>query len=54
MRETRYYVTMSAAERRLALDSMIRFRNKALSRGVDTVDIDRLLRKLQGRKVWWR
>ena len=53
MKETKYYVTMSAAERRLALDAMIRFRNKVLSQGIDTVDIDRLIRKLQGRKVWW-
>lgn len=54
MRKTKYYVTMSAAERRLALDAMIRLRNKALSQGIDTVDIDQLIRKLQGRKVWWR
>lgn len=53
MRETRYYVTISAEERRLALDAMIRFHNKTISQGVDTVDIDRLIRKLQGRKVWW-
>ena len=31
MRETRYYVTMSAAERCLALDAMIRFRKNKSS-----------------------
>ena len=50
MRETRYYVTMSIAERRLTLDAMIRFRNKVLSQGIDTVDIDRIIQKLQGRR----
>ena len=53
MKKTKYYVTMTAAERRLARDAMLLFRNKVLSQGIDTVDIDRLIRKLQGRKVWW-
>ena len=41
---------MSAEERRLALDALLRFRNKALSQGIDTVDIDQLIRKLQKRR----
>ena len=53
MRKTEYYITMTAAERRLALDAMVHFRNKALSQDIDTVDIDRLIQKLQGRKGWW-
>ena len=50
MKKTRYYISMSAAERRLALDALLRFRNKALSQGIDTVDIDQLIRKLQKRR----
>ena len=50
MKKTRYYVTMNAEERRLALDALLRFRNKALSQGIDTVDIDQLIRKLQKRR----
>ena len=50
MRKTRYYISMSAEERRLALDALLCFRNKALSQGIDTVDIDRLIRKLQKRR----
>lgn len=43
MRATKYYVTMTAAERRLALIAMLRFRNKAIAQGIDTVDIDQLI-----------
>ena len=53
MKKTKYYVTMTAAERRLARDAMLLFHNKVLSLGIDAVDIDRPIRKLQGRKVWW-
>lgn len=50
MKKTRYFITMSAEERRLAQDALLRFRNKALAMGIDTVDIDRLIRKLQKRR----
>ena len=53
MRKTKYYITMTAAERRLALDALIRFRNKAISQGIDTVDIDQIIRKLHRRR-WWQ
>ena len=53
MRKTKYYITMTAAERRLALDAILRFRNKALSQGIDTVDIDQLIRKLQKKRRWF-
>ena len=53
MRKTKCYVTMTAAEHRLALDAMICFRNKALAMGIDTVDIDRLLQKLQHKRRWF-
>jgi len=50
MRATKYYVTMTAAERRIAVDVLLRFRNKTLAKGIDTVDIDQLIRKLQKRR----
>lgn len=50
MRKTKYYVTMTAAEGRLTLNAMLRFRNKAIAQGIDTVDIDQLIRKLQKRR----
>ena len=50
MRKTRYSISMNAEERRLALDALLRFRNKAISQSIDTVDIDRLIRKLQKRR----
>lgn len=53
MRKTKYYITMTAAERRLVLDAMLRFRNKALSQGIDTVDIDQLIQKLQRKRRWF-
>lgn len=53
MRGTKYFVTLTAVERRLTVDAMLHFRNMAISRGIDTVDIDRLIQKLQGRKGWW-
>ena len=53
MRRAKYYITMTAAERRLALDAMLRFRNKAISRGIDTVDINQLIQKLQRKRRWF-
>ena len=53
MRKTKYYITMTAAERRLALDAMLRFRNKARSQGIDTVDIDQLIQKLRRKRRWF-
>lgn len=50
MRATKYYLSLNAAERRLVLDALLRFRNKALANGVDTVDIDQLIRKFQKRR----
>ena len=50
MRATKYYLSLNAAERRLALNALLRFRNKAIANGIDTVDIDQLIRKLQKRR----
>ena len=54
MKKSKYYLSLDAAERRLAVHAMLHFRNKVLARGVDTVDIDRVIGKLQGRKAWWK
>ena len=54
MRKSKYYLSLDAAEHRLAVRAMLHFRNKVLARGVDTVDIDWVIGKLQGRKAWWR
>ena len=53
MRKTKYYITMTAAERRIAVDALLRFRNKAISQGIDTVDIDQLIQKLQRKRRWF-
>ena len=53
MRKTRYSISMNTEERRLALDALLRFRNKAISRGIDTVDIDQLIQKLQCMRRWF-
>ena len=45
-KRTKHYLTLTAAERSLALIALLRFRNKAISRHIDPVDIDRLIRKL--------
>lgn len=50
MRKTKYYLSLNAAERRVALDALIHFRNKVLAQGIDTVDIDQLIKKLQKRR----
>lgn len=54
MRRSKYYLSLDTAERRLAVRAMLHFRNKVLAKGVDTVDIDRVIGKLQGRKAWWK
>lgn len=53
MRKTKYYITMTAAERRIAVDALLLFRNKALSQGIDTVDIDQLIQTLQRKRRWF-
>ena len=50
MRKAKYYITMTAAECRIAVDALLSFRNKALAKGIDTVDIDQIIRKLQKRR----
>jgi hypothetical protein len=40
------YIRMNPEEMRLAVNAMIWFRNTAIQKGIDTIDIDRLLVKL--------
>ncbi len=53
MRKTQYYLSLNAAESHLALTALLGFRNKALAKKIDSVDIDRLIRKLGRKKGWW-
>ena len=40
------YIRMNPEEMRIAVNAMIWFRNTAIQKGIDTIDIDRLLVKL--------
>lgn len=40
------YIRMNPEEMRLAVNAMIWFRNSVIQRGIDPIDIDRLLVKL--------
>lgn len=46
MRKTKVYLSLTPAERRLAIVAMVWFRNKVVRKGIDPVDVDRVLRKL--------
>lgn len=54
MRRQRYCVALNPSEIRLATQALILFRNKLLEKGIDTVDVDRIILKLHGRKGRWR
>ena len=45
-RRPKHYLLLSPAEAKLALRALLHFRNKALARGIDPVDIDGLIKKL--------
>lgn len=45
-RRPKHYLILSPAEANLALRALLHFRNKALARSIDPVDIDVLLKKL--------
>ena len=46
MRKRKYYITLTQAEASLALHALLCFRNKVVTRGIDAVDIDGLIKKL--------
>ena len=44
-KKNKVYVTLNPAERRLLVQGLLSFRSKVIARGIDTVDIDRVLEK---------
>lgn len=45
-KKNKVYLTLNAAERQLLIQGLISFRNKVIARGIDTIDIDRILKKI--------
>lgn len=45
-RRTKHCLLLTPAEATLALHALLHFRNKALARSIDLVDIDGLIKKL--------
>ena len=45
-RRTKHYLILTPTEATLALRALLHFRNKAISREIDPVDIDVLIKKL--------
>ena len=45
-RRTKHYLILTSTEAALALRALLHFRNKVAARGIDTVDIDGLIKKL--------
>lgn len=43
---TKHYLILTPTEANLALRTLLRFRNKVLTRGIDPVDIDRIINRL--------
>lgn len=43
-RRTKRYLILTPAEATLALRALLHFRNKAISRGIDPVDVDLLIK----------
>ena len=44
---TKHYLILTPTEATLALRALLHFRNKALTRGIDVIDIDGLIKKLR-------
>ena len=44
-KKNKVYLTLKSTERRLLIQGLLSFRNKVIARGLDTVDIDRILKK---------
>ena len=44
--KNKVYLTLNSAERRLLVQGLLTFRNKVIARGIDTVDIDRILMRI--------
>ena len=46
-RRTKHHLILTPTEATLVLRALLHFHNKALARGIDPVDIDRLIKKLR-------
>ena len=44
--KNKYVLELTAKERRLCLNAMLNFRNKVLVQGIDTADVDKLIKLL--------
>ena len=40
------YLTLNSADRRLLIQGLLSFRNKVIAKGIDTIDIDQILKKV--------
>lgn len=45
-KKNKVYIILNLAERRLLVQGLLSFRSKVIARGIDTVDIDRILEKV--------
>ena len=45
-RRTKHYLILTPTEAALALRALLSFRNKAIARGIDPVDIDGIIKRL--------
>ena len=45
-KKNKIYLTLNLPERRLLIRGLLSFRNKVIARGIDTVDIDRILMRI--------
>ena len=46
-RRTKHYLILTPTEATLAFRALLHFRNKAITRGIDPVDIDRIIKRLK-------
>ena len=45
-KKNKVYLTLNSAERRLLILGLLSFRNKVIAKGIDTIDIDQILKKV--------
>ena len=49
-RKMKHYLILTPAEAALALRALLSFRNKVIARGIDSADVEGIIRKLSIRK----
>ena len=45
-KKNKVYLTLNSAERRLLIQGKLSFRNKVIAKGIDTIDIDQIPKKV--------